>query len=45
MAGSWRDVVAELAGPDADLAERVAPELDGMNVAELDIPNGPLFGQ
>jgi hypothetical protein len=37
---SWRDVVAELAGPDAEMRESSTdPEWDDMVVAELSAPN------
>lgn len=38
MRESWRDVVGELAGPDAAISEGVAPEWEGMVVAELLVP-------
>ena len=42
MARSWRDVVAELADPDSEIGESIAPEWDGMVVAELAMP-GAVF--
>lgn len=38
MDRSWRDVVAELAGADAEIGQGIAPEWDGMVVAKLAIP-------
>lgn len=38
MNRSWREIAAELAGPDAEIGEGVSSEWDGMVVAELTIP-------